>query len=103
MDLTKITTPFGLLDDATREALEAHGGPYEWYCGGDWRDDEDPEYSFRAKDIVVRVKPLPPKPREWWVNLRNGVLIASSTCREDFPVKAAPGNELIHVREVLPD
>jgi len=28
-DLTKITTPFALLDYETREALKAHGGPYE--------------------------------------------------------------------------
>ena len=30
-DLTKITTPYGLLDDETKEALKAHGGPYEFW------------------------------------------------------------------------
>ena len=27
-DLTTLTTPFGLLDRETQEALKAHGGPY---------------------------------------------------------------------------
>ena len=35
-DLTAITTPFGLLDEATQEALRAHGGPYECYGGAGW-------------------------------------------------------------------
>lgn len=30
-DLTKITTPFALLDGETRKALKAHGGPYEYW------------------------------------------------------------------------
>ena len=30
-DLTKITTQLALLDDETREALKAHGGPYEYW------------------------------------------------------------------------
>lgn len=35
-DLTAITTPFGLLDAATQEALRAHGGPYEYFDGDEW-------------------------------------------------------------------
>ena len=30
-DLTKLTTPLGLLDDETRERLKAHGGPYYFW------------------------------------------------------------------------
>lgn len=37
-DLTAITTPFGLLDAATQKALRAHGGPYEFFSGDNWRD-----------------------------------------------------------------
>lgn len=35
-DLTAITTPFGLLDEATQGALRAHGGPYEYWYSGEW-------------------------------------------------------------------
>ena len=43
-DLTAITTPFGLLDAATQEALRAHGGPYEMLRGVnhlEWREVDD--------------------------------------------------------------
>ncbi len=67
VDLTKITTPFGLLDADTRAALMAHGGPYEFWhwARNEWRipDADEPNY---ATQIVYRVKPAPPKPREWW-------------------------------------
>ncbi len=64
MDLTSITTPFGFLDDATREALKAHGGPYEFFTGdGTWADI-DPLWNQNA---VYRVKLQPPKPREWFL------------------------------------
>ena len=36
IDLTKITTPFGLLDPETKDALKAHGGPYEYYSLQGW-------------------------------------------------------------------
>ena len=36
IDLTKITTPFGLLDKATQEALKEHGGPYQVFSGCGW-------------------------------------------------------------------
>ena len=36
IDLTAITTPFGLLDEATQAALKAHGGPYEAYFYRGW-------------------------------------------------------------------
>ena len=59
-DLTAITTPFGLLDRETQEALKAHGGPYQIYqLAGQW-DEVHPAWSAGA---VYRVKPVP---REWW-------------------------------------
>ena len=63
MDLTAITTPFGLLDDATREALKSHGGPYEIWSRNGWIDVW-PEFD---RTCAYRVKPQPPKPREWWI------------------------------------
>lgn len=58
-DLTAITTPFGLLDEATQEALRAHGGPYEWFDGEVWHyacittDDRAGAFVYRAKKPVV--------------------------------------------------
>ncbi len=66
-DLTKLTTPYGLLDDATREALKAHGGPYECWEGREWR--EVPPSWFG--EWVYRVKPQPPKPRELWLRINH--------------------------------
>lgn len=59
IDLTVITTPFGLLDEETQAALKAHGGPYERYCenstGANWN-----YYSgIWVRDRVYRVKPAP--------------------------------------------
>lgn len=70
-DLTKITTPYGLLDTATREALKAHGGPFEYAAPeNDWRwvsvFDERPLW---RRQNVYRVKPQPPKPREAWIEV----------------------------------
>ena len=63
IELTKITTPFGLLDAETQEALKAHGGPWEMYVGDAWADWSNPEW---GSTCVYRVKPATPKPRECW-------------------------------------
>lgn len=55
-DLTKITTPFGLLDPETQEALNAHGGPYEVYLSVGWESVVSP---FWAINCCYRVKPQP--------------------------------------------
>ena len=95
-DLTALTTPYGLLDEGTREALKAHGGPYQSYTGFDWRGCETPTW---ATAIVFRVKPQPPQPREWW--LCCGRIYQMEHHALDF-VRMHPGEEIIHVREVLP-
>lgn len=56
-DLTKITTPFGLLDPETQEALKAHGGPYEVYFSVGWESVASP---FWAINCCYRVKPQAP-------------------------------------------
>lgn len=110
-DLTKITTPFGLLDDAygpgTQDALKAHGGPYEF-----WRGKDNTWYTpFGAGPLwfsadIYRVKPTPPKPREWW-----GFCKSLHDTREEAEksladLRAAHGDlfdgiKVFHVREVL--
>ncbi|UNY40293.1 hypothetical protein KLEP181_gp59 [Paracoccus phage vB_PmaP_KLEP18-1] len=57
IDLTAITTPFGLLDAATQEALRAHGGPYEYFYMGEWYETDT--IDDRDTHWVHRVKPAP--------------------------------------------
>ena len=65
-DLTKITEAFCFLDAETQAAMKSHGGPYELLDGyGAWMDASDPAW---VPGYTYRVKPQPPKPREWWIN-----------------------------------
>lgn len=65
VDLTALTTPFGLLDEVygpgTQEALKAHGGPYEVWSnafGGSWVGCE----ALWVASCTYRVKTMPPTP-----------------------------------------
>jgi len=93
-DLTKITTPFGLLDAETQEALKAHGGPYEVLNNAGWSEREAPTW---VGWMTYRVKPQPPKPREWWVTMYDGAVWDKREQAE----KHARDCEVVHVREVL--
>jgi hypothetical protein len=63
-DLTTITTPWALLDDATREALIQHGGPYEYANAATyWRFVPSISPAW-FPGTVYRVAP---QPREWWI------------------------------------
>jgi len=95
-DLTDLKTPFGLLDRETQEALKAHGGPWEMYVGDAWADWSNPEW---GSTCVYRVKPAPPKPREWYVSGGNCIW---DTYAEAYNA-CDRGEKPIHVREVLPD
>jgi len=55
IDLTAITTPLGLLDEATQKALKDDGGPYEFYNGDRWFE-RDPLW-YRTG--TYRKKPAP--------------------------------------------
>lgn len=94
-DLTAITTPFGLLDLETQEALKAHGGPWECYTGScGWAVTAEPSWVGNA---AYRVKPAPPKPREWLLNPEGrGVLSVDPDNSHDV----IPSG-WVHVREVL--
>jgi hypothetical protein len=103
-DLTAITTPFGLLDRETQEALKAHGGPYEAFfqnAGKDWAWQSGEAYmspdSHQA--LAWRVKPAPTKPREWWLILRRGWVVGSSRA---MPRELPDDEEAVHVVEKLP-
>ncbi len=104
-DLTAITTPFGLLDAETQAALKAHGGPYEFA-------NDDTLWEFKVpsgtpvwwRSTVYRVKPQPPKPREWWAVFMNGLHVGMWPDRKGAEGAATgynTGAEIIHVREVL--
>lgn len=96
-DLTKITTPFGLLDAETQEALRAHGGPYQTWYGDEigWHDHK-PSWGGA---YAYRVKPQPPKPREWWIV---GDCEAWDTYEDAVAATGGLINKrIIRVREVL--
>lgn len=94
-DLTAITTPFGLLDDATREALKAHGGPIQRYDGSCWIDVPMPTW---GNGSAYRVKPQPSKPREWWL-IKSFMPFDDRKAAESWA--NVHGLEIIHVREVI--
>lgn len=96
MDLTKITTPFGLLDAETQTELRHAPGIIEYYRGPNWTATGSPAWDAAT---VYRVRAQPPKPREWWIACTGSLLEiyetrtgAENSCR-------AP--KVIHVREVL--
>jgi len=96
-DLTSITTPYGLLDEATQDALKSHGGPYEIWCRLDeWAERDDPDW---LPAFVYRVKPQPPKPREV-----TGVWNAGRSCFEIHVTNVNyPHLTAIKFTGVLPD
>ncbi len=98
VDLTKITTRLDLLDDETRKALEAHGGPWETWSGArhGWITTHQPAWFDHC---VYRVKSQPPKPREWW--LCGGYIHHTKDNAEDWARSHRGEAEIIHVREVL--
>ena len=99
-DLTKITTPYGLLDEKTREALKAHGGPYQHY---DWSSEcwvpighESPGW---FKSTTYRVKPTL-LVYERWVNMYPGGEEIGFTTKEIADTHAS-GDRIacLHIRQ----
>ena len=104
MNLTTITAPFGLLDEVygpgTQEALKAHGGPYEMLTQHalddvEWITWDRPGFTAIC---VYRVKPAPPKPREWWANQSAGTFV---TYHPNDNAEHYEAHGFIHVREVI--
>jgi hypothetical protein len=94
MDLTQITTPFGLLDEATQKALRDCGRPWECYGVDDWLLKFNPDFTGH---LTYRLKPQPPKPREWWIHYDNSIVL-NYVPDDDGSFKAGG---YIHVREVI--
>ena len=63
-DLTKITTPFGLLDEETQRALKECGGPWELLGDDGWFDTGTPLF---AGGNTYRQKPQPREYVAWGV------------------------------------
>lgn len=103
VDLTKIDKPLGLLDDATREALKAHGGPYvNLIWTGTWEHVDEPNWDYL--NSTIRVRPEPPKPREFWLALKADgkiVDVFHTLYSADAARQFRPEHTIIHVREVL--
>lgn len=71
VDLTAITTPFGLLSEEVKSALAAHGGPYEIVDESGWSEKL---FKVFGDKYTYRVRPLPPEPKVeevvlYWHNL----------------------------------
>lgn len=61
-DLTKITTPFGLLDKETQEALNSYKGKIQVYLGQKGWVDKYGALDPLWLDFTYRAKPEPLKP-----------------------------------------
>lgn len=100
-DLTKITTPFGLLDRETQEALKAHPGAIEAFMvNGAWEVSHDPSW---YPSMTYRVKPAPLQPREVWINEYEGRLGNNHfSTKEEADETAREGRiRVVHFREVI--
>ena len=65
-DLTNITTPLGLLEPETEEALRAHGGPYEYFSGEfGWKPKHHRFWRNHRVYRVAKPKPTPLIVHDW--------------------------------------
>lgn len=70
-----------------------------------WFDYNNPYGTFAIYNHEYRVKPEPPKPREYWLKIPpSGDLSYTGIylCEQD-PTHYEPGCKFVHVREVLKD
>jgi hypothetical protein len=92
VDLTKITTPLGILkeqDPATYDALIKHGGPYQCFCYNDgeygWVERTDISTTTHQA-LAWRVKPVV---TEWFLNLYDSYTSIAYKTREEADKAAA--------------
>lgn len=103
MDLTKITTPFGLLDKETQDALKAWPHGIEIYCGVNhaaWEPAQFNELWRVCRTYRARKSP----PREFWHLLDlNGEVYDTFTCLKDAKEEHQQHARftLVHYREVM--
>lgn len=85
----------------------AEGKEVEWQYRNDpsrdrWHHDPNPVWN---ELYSYRIKPEPPKPREWWQVMQNGFSLGVYECENDalnFRFRNNLDAIVIHVREVLP-
>ena len=96
-DLSKITTPFGLLSKEVKDMLQKQkGATLQFYNQrGEWVEVKFPTWD---KTSVYRVKP---EPREWWVEILPGEMPTLWGRRPDLANHKDYIGEVIHVREVV--
>lgn len=81
-DLTKITTPFGLLDEETQRALKECGGPWEIFdYMGKWSSRAEPEF---CKSYAYRQKQQPREYVAWQVVDSDGVPVSRWDSGHEF-------------------
>jgi hypothetical protein len=92
VDLTKITTPLGVLkeqDPATYYALIKHGGPYQCFCYNDgeygWVERTDISTTTHQA-LAWRVKPVV---TEWFLNIYDSYSSIAYKTREEADKAAA--------------
>lgn len=104
-DLTAITTPFGLLDPETQEALKAHGGPYQaYFFMKGWTDWECPNWDNHITYRVKAFPPAPPQPRTIYLCEEPGLIPTIHKTAIDATEAAlsySPGATVSEWREVL--
>lgn len=86
--------------DRDGKIVEARSYP-DFGPGNPWTECTD-EPSWNFDEVEYRIKPEPPKPREWWIH----VPVVHASTRDIFPCPQSyvpDGEKEIHVREVLPD
>lgn len=66
-----------------------------------WLDCMEPIWDF--SDFDYRIKPTPPKPREWWICYDSISDYGDPVNPLFWSVRQVTGRKQIHVREVLPE
>jgi len=86
VDLTKITTPVGLLDEGTKQRLQDWPHGLEQFVAGVWITKEDPH--LLALGVTYRAKPAPER-KAVWVNVYNDRMSAFRDGRKQADMWAA--------------
>lgn len=87
--------------DKDGKAIEMDALHHEGVTENGWCDYTGSGFDF--KELRYRIKPTPPKPREWWVNKYAGYFTFHDSEVKAKDSKNCECKRTIHVREVLPE